>query len=61
MTRALIFFACLENLALIAAATFLAYTWESGWPLVILLLCNQISVKQKTGQQNDADQPQKTA
>lgn len=47
MTRALIVFAFFENLALVAAATFLAYTWESGWPLMILLLANNVSVKTK--------------
>lgn len=41
-------FTSLENIALVAAATFLAYTWESGWPLVILLLAKNTSVTSKT-------------
>ncbi len=29
-----------ENVALIVCATFLAYTWDSGWPFLLLLFTN---------------------
>lgn len=32
----------LENIALVVCATALAYAWDSGWPLLMLLFTNSI-------------------
>lgn len=34
-----------ENITLIGCATFLAYQWDSGWPFLLLLLCNSVTRK----------------
>lgn len=34
-----------ENITLICCATFLAHAWDSGWPFLLLLMCNSVRTR----------------
>lgn len=39
--------AYIENIVLVLCATALAYFWNSGWPFLLLLACNNITTKKQ--------------